>query len=225
MIKQCGNKTYQASAYRKTTGRAFACCRLFFAACFLMLTGCASIVKMPEVDTSFLKPAGPVTSVSASWIPAISNGEVPERGFGGRVYFHDQEMRPVKIKGSVIVYVFEEDGRSPNDAKPNEGIVFDEKTLNSKGMYAKTSLGHSYNLWVPIDTATPESPAKKVSLIVRYIPNQGIPQMSVQTTLHLPGRSDHLVQDQPISTPDQSNHSVPHVFGTRPLILESVTIR
>ena len=153
----------------------------------LLLTGCTSL-RMPQLDLSAWKPPGPVTSVAASWSPAISNGANPQRGFGGRVYFYDGEMRPVKIKGKVIVYVFEEDGRAKGDAKPNEGIVFDEKTLNSRGVYVKSSLGHSYNLWIPIDDARPESPAKKISLIVRYIPNQGTQQMSAQTTTHLPGR-------------------------------------
>ena len=163
-----------------------------------VLTGCTSIVKMPEIDTSFLKPPGPVTSVVASWTPAVSNGEHPERGFGGRVYFHDQDKRSAKVKGTVIVYIFEEDGRVPCDPKPNEGIVFDEKTLNSKGVYSKTSLGHSYNLWVPVDASGPEGEAKKVSLIVRYIPHQGTPQMSSQTTVLLPGRrgQENVVAEQ-----------------------------
>jgi len=181
MTNQHNKTTSRSAASRGARG-------LTVVFCFLFFTGCASIVKMPDIDTSFLKPPGPVTSVVASWGPAISNGENPQRGFGGRVYFHDQDLRPVKIKGTVIVYIFDEDGRSPGDAKPNEGIVFDEKTLNSKGVYAKSSLGHSYNLWVPVDIAGPESPAKRISLIVRYIPNHGVPQMSSQSTVLLPGR-------------------------------------
>ena len=168
--------------------------------CLLItLTGCATL-KVPQIDTSFLKPPGPVTSVIASWTPAISNGENSERGFGGRVYFHDQDMRPVKIKGTVIVYVYEEDGRKPCDPKPDEGVVFDEKTLNSKGVYAKTSLGHSYNLWVPIDADGHEGQAKKVSLLVRYVPNQGTPQFSSLATTHLPGRRGG--QEVPVAEPD-----------------------
>ena len=154
----------------------------------IAFTGCMSPIKLPQVDFSKMKPPGPVTSVAAAWEYAISHGENPQRGFGGRVYFHDKDMRPVKIKGTVIVYYFIEDGRSPGDVKPNEGIVFDEKTLNSRGVYQRTNLGHSYNLWVPVDEAGPERPAKRVSLIVRYIPNNGTPQMSAMSTVHLPGR-------------------------------------
>jgi hypothetical protein len=97
-------------------------------------------------------------------------------------------LRPVKAKGTLVVYIFEEDGRLPGDEKPNEGIVFDAKTLNSKGVYKKSKMGHSYNLWVPVDAAGPDGPAKKVSLIVRYIPEKGASKVSSQATAHLPGR-------------------------------------
>ncbi|MCL2005716.1 MAG: hypothetical protein FWG73_06080 [Planctomycetaceae bacterium] len=193
----------------------------------VLLTGCASTIKMPQVDLASLKPPGPVTSVIATWEPAISNGENAQRGFGGRVYFHDQDWRPAKIKGTVIVYVFEEDGRTPGDAKPNEGIVFDEKTLNSKGVYSKSSLGHSYNLWVPVDVANPESPMKKVSLIVRYVPDKGTPVMSSQTTSHLPGRREQFAPNWVINTETQQlQHSVvQHSTGEHVQSLQAVTIR
>ena len=156
--------------------------------CFVLTSGCMSL---PKADLSALKPPGPVTAVLAAWEPAVSNGEDSMRGFGGRIYFYDQEMlRPVKIKGTVVVYAFDEDERSPWDAKPDEGFVFDSKTLNSKSVYSKSKLGHSYNLWIPIDKAESDSPLKKVSLIVRYIPEKGSSIVSAQTTTHLPGRSD-----------------------------------
>lgn len=143
---------------------------------------------MPKVDLSTLKSPGPVTTVVAAWEPAVSNDENPDRGFGGRVYFYDSENRPVKVKGMVVVYAFDEEGRVPWDAKPNEGYVFDSKTLNSKEVYSKSKLGHSYSLWIPIDKARQESPSRKISLIVRYIPEQGSPKVSKQATVYLPGR-------------------------------------
>ena len=164
---------------------------MFLPICVVLasLSGC---MTMPTVDMSTLKSPGPATTVLATWEPAVSNGNNPERGFGGRVYFYDSERnRPVKIKGTVIVYAFDEDGRSPGDAKPNEGYVFDSKTLNSKGVYAKSKLGHSYNLWIPIDAAKPENPTRKISLIVRYIPDKGSSLVSQQTTSLLPGKSDY----------------------------------
>jgi len=163
----------------------------------ISLTICALFISsgcmtMPKVDMSALKSPGPVTTVVAAWEPAISNGENPERGFGGRVYFYDAEQnRPVKIKGTVVVYAFDEDGRDKWDAKPNEGYVFNNKTLNSKEVYSKTKLGHSYRLWIPIDDATrQDNPARQISLIVRYVPEKGSSVVSPQTTTQLPGRRD-----------------------------------
>ena len=166
------------------------------ALCFALLgfTGCITTLKAPQVDMSALKPPGPVTTVAAAWepavSPAVSDGEKPMRGFGGRVYLYDQDMlRPVKAKGTIVVYVFDEEERMPGDEKPNEGIVFSEKMLNSKGIYKKSKVGHSYNLWIPIDEAGPEGQAKKISLIVRYIPDKGGSSItSTQSTTHLPGR-------------------------------------
>ena len=152
----------------------------------IVFSGC---MTMPKVDLSALKPPGPVTTVIAAWEPAVSNGDKPMRGFGGRVYFYDQETaRPVKVDGTVVVYAFDEDGRLPSDSKPTEGFVFDEKALNNKGVYKKSKLGHSYNLWVPWDSAGPDGQAKKISLIVRYIPKKGSQVVSQQTTAYLPGK-------------------------------------
>jgi len=172
-------------------------------------------MTMPKADFSALKSPGPVTSVIAAWEPAVSNGEKTERGFGGRVYFYDSEMnRPVKIKGTVIVYAFDEDGRSQWDAKPNEGYVFDSKTLNSRGVYSKSKLGHSYSLWIPIDEAKPENPSRKISLIVRYIPEKGASVVSSQATAHLPGRRDQEQLVAKVATNEWEG--VIHEMGLRP---------
>jgi len=148
-------------------------------------------MSMPKVDMSALRSPGPVASVIAAWEPAVSNGENPERGFGGRVYLFDSDMqRPVRARGTIVVYAFDEEGRCQWNAKPNEGYVFDSRTLNSREIYSRSSLGHSYSLWIPIDEARPNSPARKISLIVRYIPDKGSSVVSSQATAHLPGRRE-----------------------------------
>ena len=209
---------------------------IFPTICSLLLAfiGCASL---PTVDLSALKSPGPVTTVIAAWEPAVSNGEKPMRGFGGRVHFYDQDLaRPVKVNGKVIVYAFDEEGRLPGDSKPNEGFVFDEKTLNSKGVYKKSKLGHSYNLWIPWDAAGPEGQAKKISLIVRYIPNKGSQVVSQQATAYLPGRQSpafmvaqtdrHLAGPSPL--PERARLTEERLIesnASRPQTLQSVIIR
>ena len=207
-----------------------------FTICSLLLafTGCMSL---PTIDLSAMKSPGPVASVVAAWEPAVSNDDRPMRGFGGRVYFYDQDKnRPVKISGKVVVYAFDEEGRSREDSKPNEGFVFDEKTLNSKGVYKKSKLGHSYNLWIPWDTAGPEGQAKKISLIVRYIPNKGSQVVSSQATAYLPGRNSPALmiaqteqqQERPSPVPERARLTEERLIesnANRPSALQSVIIR
>jgi hypothetical protein len=197
-MKNQQNNTKHSTPIREIPARGFYHLSLtsYLLPTILLLTGCMSAPKMPNVDFSTLTPPGPITSVIAAWEPAVSSGENSMRGFGGRVYFHDRDLRPAKVKGRVIVYVFDEDGRLPGDEKPNEGIVFDEKILNSKEIYKKSKLGHSYNLWIPLDSAGPEGKAKKVSLIVRYEPDKGAPVVSSQATVFLPGRHEAAMMAQ-----------------------------
>ncbi|MDR0521885.1 MAG: hypothetical protein LBH00_08560 [Planctomycetaceae bacterium] len=164
----------------------YAAVLLLFAAVFC---GCSA---MPAAGVGVWNAAGPATTVFAVWDPAVSNENgKPVRGFGGRVYFYDQnQSKPVKVDGTVVVYAFSEDGRDPSDTKPNEGFVFDTKMLNSKEVYKKSKLGHSYNLWIPWDYEGPDGKAKKVSLIVRYIPKKGSSVVSAQATAYLPGKRD-----------------------------------
>ena len=211
------NNQKHSTSHRAGYVRAF--CLLSPVSCLLFLSGCVSTLNVPQVDMSALKPPGPVTTVVAAWEPAVSNGENPMRGFGGRVYLYDQEMlRPVKAKGTLVVYIFEEDGRQPGDEKPDEGLVFNEKTLNSRGIYKKSKMGHSYNLWVPVDAAGPDGPAKKVSLIVRYIPEKGSSIVSSQATAHLPGRRSDgtMVAAQPEWQIQQESGSIQQVSAHRP---------
>jgi len=203
----------------------------------LFFTGCMTTLKPPQVDISALKPPGPVATVAAAWEPAVSNGENPMRGFGGRIYLYDQDrQRPVKAKGTIVVYIFDEEGRMPGDEKPNEGLVFNEKVLNSKGVYKKSKVGHSYNLWVPIDEAGPEGQAKKISLIVRYIPAKGGSSIaSTQSTAHLPGRrNDETMiarsegQMQSSIVPERSQLTEERMIEAnvaRPQTMQAVTIR
>jgi hypothetical protein len=178
----------------------------------LWLSGCHSV---PKPDFSKFKPAGPAQSVIAVWEPAVNTcGDKPVRGFGGRVYFYDSgQTKPVKVNGTVVVYAFNENGRSADNTKPDEGYVFDDKTLNSKGVYKKSKLGPSYNLWIPIDSAGPDGEAKRISLIVRYMPKKGSSVVSSQATAYLPGKHEQntmVAQAEPI--PASINTALPNAI-------------
>lgn len=162
--------------------------RLTFLIVLTLLTGCSSF-KAKTPDLSALKPAGPAAKAIAAWEPAVKHDsdKPAQRGFGGRVYFYDAAAKnPVKVKGTVVVYAYDEDGRKIDDNAPTRSFVFTEKDL--KRNYSKSKLGHSYNLWVPWDSEGPDGKAKKISLIVRYIPSKGSSVVSSQVAAYLPGK-------------------------------------
>jgi hypothetical protein len=128
------------------------------------------------------------------------------------------------------VYIFDEEGRKPNDVEPDNIVTFDEKTLNSKSVYAKSNMGHSYNLWVPFDSAGPDGLAKKVSLIVRYEPaDKSSFVVGKQATVYLPGKSDPQSQDWQISKEtiilDQISTRTALGNPASPLTTQAITIR
>lgn len=156
-----------------------------------MTVGCGSTdwaARKP--DLSALKPAGPPATAIAVWEPAVkheSNGEPAKRGFGGRVYFYDQDRRkPVKINGSVVVYAFDEAEVKPNDSSPTRSYFFAKDDV--KKLHSKSKLGHSYSFWVPWDSEGPDGNVKKISLIVRYVPKDGASVVSSQAVVYLPGQ-------------------------------------
>ncbi|MDR1484054.1 MAG: hypothetical protein LBT09_04435 [Planctomycetaceae bacterium] len=161
---------------------------VFCVSCFVALFGCSSVGKFRKPDLTAWMPPGPVAKAQALWNPAVQTGEQPQRGFGGRVYFYDsEERRSIKVDGTIAVYAFDETNRKPNDNEPTRVYTFAKEDV--KKSYAKSKLGHSYNLWIPWDTEGPDGESKKVSLIVRYIPDKGSSVISQQVTAYLAGNN------------------------------------
>lgn len=155
----------------------------------LVCSGCAGMNSWSKPDLSKWTPPGPPAKALAVWEPAVRHdgGEKPMRGFGGRVYFYDQEAkRPIKVKGNVVVYAFDEDGRSSDDNVPTRSYFFDQQDI--KKLHSKSKLGPSYNFWIPWDTEGPDGAAKKISLIVRFVPDVGSSVVSSQAVAYLPGK-------------------------------------
>jgi hypothetical protein len=156
--------------------------------------------------TRFLPP-GPVDKALAVWTPAVETGEKPQRGFGGRVYFYDSEARrPIKVDGTVAVYAFDEANRKPNDNEPTRVYTFAKEDV--KKSYFKSGLGHSYNLFVPWDTDGPDGDSKKISFIVRYIPDKGNSIISPQATAYLFGsnkNNEMLAKNDSNTNPADNN--------------------
>lgn len=75
-------------------------------------------------------------------------GKPTTRGFGGRIYFYNEENEPIKADGELIVYGYDE-SQANNSTAADRKYVFNKEDLNSH--YSETDLGPSYSVWIPWD--------------------------------------------------------------------------
>jgi hypothetical protein len=153
-----------------------------------LLSGCAQMnLKQPSVWPFAPKEEEPgiPARVVPIWIDAVqyTQNQVPQRGFGGRLMFYDAKDEPIKVDGTLVVYAFDEEGRDPTDAAPDRKYVFPREVLDLH--YGESKIGRSYSFWLPWDEVGGEH--KDISLIARFLPANGPPVLSEQTTQVLPG--------------------------------------
>ncbi len=125
--------------------------------------------------------------VVAFWTDAVQNqADKPKsiRGFGGRMYFYGKDPnKPVKVKGGMVVYAFDETNRDPRNVIPDKKYVFTPEQFQKK--YSKSTLGDSYSVWLPWDEVG--GPQKQVSLVVRFTAEKGSMITSDEAHQLLPG--------------------------------------
>lgn len=102
------------------------------------------------------------------------------RGFGGRVFFYDEENKPIKVDGEMVVYGFNTDGGS---IQADKKFVFKREKLDEH--YGETDMGHSYSFWIPWDRLGNERTS--VTLIPAFKSTDGKLVKGGQTINVLPG--------------------------------------
>lgn len=150
--------------------------------------GCAQFDLRRDIPWRIGEVVSPKTptKIVAIWTDAVLHqpGKPPTRGFGGRLMFYSpEESAPIKVDGTLIVYAFDEEGRAPNDVKPDRKYVFPPDQFARH--YSKSKLGHSYSVWIPWDQVG--GPRKEISLIARFIPKNGAAIVSAPSRQILPG--------------------------------------
>ncbi len=155
--------------------------------CFV-LTGCAhydlrkGIPWKKGEDGELERPM----KIVAVWTDTVmSKGEhAPVRGFGGNILFYAREdSKPVKVKGQLSVYAFDETNRDPRNVRPEKKYVFTEEELEKH--HSENKVGHAYSIWLPWDKVG--GPQTEISLLVRFTPKAGGTIMGEQQTTMLPG--------------------------------------
>jgi hypothetical protein len=155
----------------------------------LYVTGCSSFDLKKGIpwgeglNGEFSAPM----KVMPVWTDTVmhQSGKPPIRGFGGRLFFHkDEKGDPVKVKGTLEVYAFDEAGRAPNDSRPTRKYVFTPEQFQQH--YSKSDLGHSYSVFIPWDGHGGEQ--KQITLITRFVPDGAPLVISSPSRQSLPGR-------------------------------------
>ncbi len=171
------------------TARRVRCLCLLPCALGLILSpGCSSLSVSTLALPSWAdldKPQQP-GNVIAIWQDTVAHesGKRPMRGFTGKLIFYGLEKeKPVKVEGSLMIYAFDEAGRTAADVKPDRKFVFTEEQWASH--YRKTKLGPAYTVWIPWDEAG--GPKKEISMIARFVPRGGRVVVSEQAKALLPG--------------------------------------
>lgn len=128
-------------------------------------------------------------SVLPIWSDTVLHqpGKPGVRGFGGRVYFYAEEGGdPVKVDGSLTVYVFDGDQHDAMSAEPLRKFVITADQLASH--HSKSELGDSYSVWIPWDKVG--GPSESLSLIARFDGRNGGTAISDASSKLLPGFAD-----------------------------------
>ncbi|TWU65644.1 hypothetical protein V7x_11920 [Crateriforma conspicua] len=163
----------------------------FAAITLWMVGGCTTIQpdwKWPSKD----KPVTPEV-VMPIWTDTVLHqpGKPGVRGFGGRVFFYEQEgADPIKVDGSLTVYVFDGEQLDVQQAKPLRKFVFTPEQLAKH--HSKSDLGDSYSVWIPWEKVG--GPSKALSLITRFDGRNGGTAISDASNKLLPGISPALAK-------------------------------
>ena len=126
------------------------------------------------------------TRLVSTWEDTVLNrvGKKPQRGFGGRLLFFNEESDdPVRVDGQLVIYAYDEHGRADHETHPTRRYVYPAE--NFALHESECQLGPSYSIWLPWDELGGEQ--KNISLIARFEPKGGVLIAGDQTRHLLPG--------------------------------------
>jgi hypothetical protein len=128
----------------------------------------------------------PAAEIMALWQPADGpgTGGVPRRGIAGQVYFFTRrQANPVKVEGSVRIYLFDNRGTAEDQSKPIHQFDYNAEVWNAH--LQPSTLGAAYHVFIPyprkdLNQAT-------CSIRVRFIPKAGATLYSQMSSIELAG--------------------------------------
>ncbi len=144
----------------------------------------------------------PVRLISI-WSEAVYSqpGQVPTRGFGGRLYFYNVQEETIQVEGQLIVYVYEETADGTPPKTPSRRFGFTQEQLPQH--FSRTEMGPSYSVWIPWDAVT--GYRQSLTLLPVFTTSDGRVVMGDQSVNVLPGK-----------TPETSDEDAQAGNGARP---------
>ncbi len=154
--------------------------------CLIVLCGCQAIPLFSKSHFHEADGQHPVMEVLCVWEPAEGRGvdNAPCRGFGGQILcFASGYKEPVKVRGDVRVYVFDNQGVNGDTSLPIHQFDFTADAWNT--FLKPSSLGPSYQVFIPYTRKGMEE--ANCTLRVRLTPEGGLPVYSRMATVALAG--------------------------------------
>lgn len=156
----------------------------------ISLSGCASAKWWTENswfgDQEEKLIYGKPTKIVAIWSNSVFNqpGESPTRGLGGRLYFYDENHRPVAVNGKLSVFLYD-DSDPDASLKQEASKVIHFPAEDVARNYSPTEFGSSYSFWVPWDEVGGER--TQLSVIPVFTSTDGLMLVGEQARHLLPG--------------------------------------
>ena len=174
------------------------------------LTGCAGVknsMRLSEKDSAWnpihklsqerkkdkKEESVPVT-MAAIWKDSVMENPTSAsmKGFGGRLYFYDQDNNAVKADGELIVYGFDDSVKGKDDSKRKADVKFVFKQDEFQSHFSESGLGASYSVWLPFEAVG--GFRKSVTLIPMFKTADGRLLKSGQSINVLPGKTPDQLQ-------------------------------
>jgi|GEM_PF-1073577 hypothetical protein len=172
---------------------------MFVATCFVGCNKAAlrkTIDSLPlpdesaeEEESEFQTPIKMVVTWSDTVLQRA--GSPPTRGFGGRIYFYNDNSQAISVEGDLVVYAFDDSNMQSPERKAERKFVFTAEQFTKH--YSKTDLGASYSVWLPFGPLGAEQ--REVSLLPVFRTKTEKVVLGAQTKNILPGRKHASVID------------------------------
>jgi len=124
------------------------------------------------------------SKLAVTWTPdtLVQSGRTPTRGFGGRLFFYDEKVRPVPVEGELTVHAFAENP----DGSVGEVKRYHFTSEQFTQHFSQSDLGASYSIWIPWDAVGGDQ--MRISLVPSFRSAKGNLVQGETALVGLPGR-------------------------------------